>query len=189
MVACLGALPALGETPVALQVQAVNLSTLGTVNSNATVQATVHHPIGVPPGCTMVIQPLLSAAGVGTSNTTFSFSGTLDGITWTTATNPYPVTGSLPCNGTNLTSAVVAVATNLPYRMVSFDAITTTQTNPVTVKGMKVLFLPTSVRTARRGDPVTGFEATLPTGRSGVPGGQDGQGMGADARRVAAAIR
>ena len=139
------ALPALGETPVALQVQAVNLSTLGTVNSNATVQATVHHPIAVPPGCTMVIQPLLSAAGVGTSNTTFSFSGTLDGITWTTATNPYPVTASLPCNGTNLTSAVVAVATNLPYRMVSLDAITTTQTNPVTVKGIKVLFLPTSV--------------------------------------------
>ena len=50
----------------------------------------------------------------------------------------------MPCTGTTPTSQVVAVGTNLPYRMVSFDALTTTQTNLVTVSSMKVLFLPVS---------------------------------------------
>ena len=131
------------DTPVPLQTQAVNLTGLTTA-SNSTVQATAHHAIDVPPGCVMYLQPLLSAAGVGTSNNTFSFSGTLDGITWTTATNPYPVTAVMPCTGTTPNSQVVAVGTNLPYRMVSFDALTTTQTNVVTVTSLKVLFVPAS---------------------------------------------
>ena len=143
MVACLGAPAVYADTPVPLQTQAVNLTGLATASSG-TVQATAHHAIDVPPGCVMYLQPLLSAAGVGTSNNTFSFSGTLDGITWTTATNPYPVTAVMPCTGTTPNSQVVAVGTNLPYRMVSFDALTTTQTNVVTVTSLKVLFVPAS---------------------------------------------
>jgi len=143
LLGCLGAAPTFADTPVPLQVQSVNLTGL-TAASNSTVQATGHHAIDVPPGCVMYLQPLLSAAGVGTSNNTFSFSGTLDGITWTTATNPYPVTAVMPCTGTTPNSQVVAVGTNLPYRMVSFDALTTTQTNVVTVTSLRVLFVPAS---------------------------------------------
>ena len=139
----LGVATVYADTPVPLQTQAVNLTGLATA-SNSTVQATAHHAIDVPPGCVMYLQPLLSAVGVGTSNNTFSFSGTLDGSTWTTATNPYPVTAVMPCTGTTPNSQVVAVGTNLPYRMVSFDALTTTQTNVVTVTSMKVLFVPAS---------------------------------------------
>lgn len=100
--------------------------------TNATVTSTAGTAVTLYPGQTLTITPSFSAAGAGTSNTTFGFDVSGDGVNFTTTT---PITGTFAANGTNTVRGLIVVQnTNLlGIIAIRFGSLATTQTNAITV--------------------------------------------------------
>ena len=84
----------------------------------------------------ILLMPMFSAAGAGTSNVVFTFDLSPDGVTYST-TGPLTVTAA--CNGTN---AVVhwanVFADSLPNtQYIRLTSVSTTQTNQVSVSSIR----------------------------------------------------
>jgi hypothetical protein len=84
----------------------------------------------------ILLMPLFSAAGTGTSNVVFTFDLSPDGVTYSTTG---PVTVTAACNGTN---AVVHWANVFPdslpnTQFIKLTSVSTTQTNKVTITAVR----------------------------------------------------
>jgi hypothetical protein len=110
-----------------------------TVSSNSTATATVERPFPVDAGKVLAMQATFWAADTGTSNLVLNLNGSDDSVNFTTTALKSP---TFTLDGTNHTTAIVIVGTNIPARFLSLDSMSTTQTNDVTVTNVFHIWLP-----------------------------------------------
>lgn len=113
--------------------------TAGYTVTNGTSAVTSNSALSLKPNQTLGILVLFSAAGTGTSNVVANFQVSPDGTNWTTS--PF-LTVTTAANGTNAVGGYgLWTADQLRgIKQVRFSGITTTQTNGVTVSGIKYGF-------------------------------------------------
>jgi hypothetical protein len=118
-----------------------NTTVTATGGANITTNSTLlHRPIDIPPKTIVILQTAMTSADVGTSNVVFGFNHSMDSLNWK---NDLASTATVACVGSNVTVvAHTILGTNLLTRFLSFEQLTSRQTNVVTISAANLIFIP-----------------------------------------------